>query len=364
MLPAPDQHLHRKAKRSPSSTLIVVMHHIRLPFVCAVTLVAILTSANKAADDGLIGYWKLRGDARDSSGHDHHGTNHGVDIETGTFHGRGAYIEVSDSADFDFGERDFTIAAEVFTAAELTDFFGDVVTKFESARRRGFQLSLNGSSSGYNAQSDTRQLAFGIDQGSTGNWSNYGRPGGKTHICDALTVFNGELYAGTTDGDSEMEWAHVYRYREDRGWVDCGRLGTDRTRGVYAMIVHNGELYAATSASHGGQSPDMDFGRVYRYTGGTNWEEIGQPGQCYRLNSLASYNGKLYVAAFNIGPGPGHVYVYEGDRRWRACGEFDGWPHALVVHDGELLTAYPNGEVFAYDGTTWKSLGNPLGSLG
>jgi hypothetical protein len=33
-----------------------------------------------------------------------------------------------------------------------------------------------------------------------------------------------------------------------------------------------------------------------------------------------------------------------------------------LVHDDRLLTAYPKGEVFAYDGTAWESLGNPLGS--
>jgi hypothetical protein len=107
----------------------------------------------------------------------------------------------------------------------------------------------------------------------------------------------------------------------------------------------------------------MSFGRVYRYRGVDNWEDIGQPGENYRLNSLASYEGKLYVTGFNIGPKPGHVYVYEGDSRWTPCGEFNGWPHALVVHAGKLYTAYPKGEVYAYDGAGWENLGNPFGSL-
>ncbi len=80
-------------------------------------------------------------------------------------------------------------------------------------------------------------------------------------------------------------------------------------------------------------------------------------------SQIASYKGKLYVCGFNIGPVPGHCYVYEGDKRWRECGQFDGWPHVLAVHDGKLYTAYPKGEVFAYDGSRWDNLGNPFGSL-
>jgi hypothetical protein len=129
------------------------------------------------------------------------------------------------------------------------------------------------------------------------------------------------------------------------------------------MVVHDGELYAATSASHGGQPPEMSFGHVYQYRGDGNWEDIGQPGENYRLNSLASYKGKLYVTGFNIGPQPGHVYVYEGNSRWTPCGEFNGWPHALAVHSGKLFTAYPQGEVYTYDGTRWENLGNPFGSF-
>lgn len=333
----------------------------RLLFAAA--FVAAFPLAARASDEGLVGYWKLHGDCRDYSGNENHGRNLGVDIDSGTFNGRDAYIEVPHASSLAFSDNDFSISAEVHTEVNLTDFYGDILSKYDPAHRRGFQLSLNGNSSGYNAQSNSRQLFFGIDQDDAGSWSDCGRPGGKTHICDALTVYNGELYAGTTDGAAEEEWAHVYRYRDGQDWIDCGRLGNDRTRGVYAMVVHNGELYAATSASHGAQPSHMAYGRIYRYVGGTNWEDLGQPGKYYRLNSLASYNGKLYVTAFNIGPDPGHVYVYEGDKQWRACGEFDGWPHPLVVHNGRLFTAYPHGEVFAYDGSTWESLGNPLGSL-
>jgi len=45
------------------------------------------------------------------------------------------------------------------------------------------------------------------------------------------------------------------------------------------------------------------------------------------------------------------------------CGEFKGWPHAMAVHAGKLYTAYPQGEVYAYDGADWENFGNPFASL-
>ena len=64
----------------------------------------------------------------------------------------------------------------------------------------------------------------------------------------------------------------------------------------------------------------MDFGRVYRYRGGRQWEDLGQPGSNHRLNSMATYKGKLYVCGFNIGKPPGHCYVYEGGQKWAVKG--------------------------------------------
>jgi hypothetical protein len=326
-------------------------------------LVLLPFHATHATDDGLVAYWKLQGDCQDYSSEKNHGNNHDVDLSNGSFNGHDSYIEVDNAKALKLGVGDFTITADVCTTKDLRGSFGTLISKFDSATRRGFNLALCTNSSGYNAQSDTRQLFWGLDDGSSGKWTDCGRPNSKTHISDALTVFNGNLYAGSTDGPELADWAHVYRYKSGHDWDDCGRLGKDRTRGVYAMVVHNGELYAATSSSHGAQPPEMSFGHVYRYLGGQKWEDIGQPGENCRLNSLASYNGKLYVTGFNIGPKPGHVYVYDGDGNWKACGEFNGWPHALAVHAGKLYTAYPQGDVFAYDGNTWANLGNPFVTL-
>lgn len=341
---------------------------MRVPHVMLVLVVMLLMPSpaaaaenNSGSEPGLIGYWKLRGDARDSSGCGHDGINHGVDLSTGEFNGRDAYLEIPHAPSLQLGSGDFSIAAWVWTPRTLTDIRGDLISKFDSVDRRGFSLSFVGNTSGYNGPGDLRQLFFGLDSGSLGQWRDCGRPNPHSHSSDAATVFNGSLYVGTIDATDENNWAHVYRYQGEQQWEDLGRLGDRKTRGVYAMVVHNGDLYAATTSSHNRQAPEMDFGRVYRYRGGQEWEEIGQPGACHHLPALASFNGKLYAAAY-MEDEPGYCFEYEGDGQWRECGTFEGWPHSLGLHDGRLHLAFPQGKVFAYtgQGTDWEQLGNPF----
>ncbi|MBX3439630.1 MAG: hypothetical protein KF861_19230, partial [Planctomycetaceae bacterium] len=315
-----------------------------------------------ASEAGLVGYWKLQDDCEDSSGNGNHGVNHGVDLATGTFSGRGDFIEVRDAPSLQWGAGDFSVSAWVWNPRGVTDVPGDLVSKFDLTHRRGFNLSLGGNTSGYNGPSDLRQLSFGIDNGAIGRWTDCGRPTDKSHSSDAATVYNGDLYVGTIDAKDEADWAHVYRYLGGQEWEDVGRLGSRRTRGIYAMVVHDGALYAATTSSHNRQPPDMDFGRVYRYLGGQEWEDIGQPGEYFHLSGMASFDGKLYVAAYSEDQ-PGHCFVYEGDRQWRDCGTFEGYPHSLAVHDGRIHLGYPGGHVFASDGGDWEDLGNPFGAF-
>ena len=317
-----------------------------------------------AEESGLVGYWKLHCDAQDHSSGGHHGIEHGVNVDDDAeFNGRGGYIEVPDSPTFRFGNGDFSIAAEVYTEEGVDDIVGDVISKFDPVRRQGFNLTFASNTSGYNSQSDVRQLFFGVDQGTDGKWDDCGRPGGKSHSSDALTVFEGGLYAGTSDAPEEQDWAHVYKYKGGQEWEDCGRVGQGKTRGVYAMIVHEGALYAGTAGPHSGMKANTgDFGRVYRYRDGKTWEDIGQPGEHYRINSLASFRGRLYAFAINTYGSHGGVYVYEGESNWKQCGDF-GRPHTSGVHDGRLYAAFPQGEVFAYEGSDWENLGNPYGSF-
>ncbi|MEY4180197.1 MAG: hypothetical protein RLY70_3771, partial [Planctomycetota bacterium] len=114
-----------------------------------------------AEEAGLVGYWPLRGDCRDHSGNGNHGINHGVDLETGRFNGRGAHIEIPARESLRLGTGDFTIVASIYTDEVVNDTLGDVVSFYDASRRRGVTLNLKASSGGYQSSGDDRHVYFG-----------------------------------------------------------------------------------------------------------------------------------------------------------------------------------------------------------
>jgi len=332
--------------------------------VIALVLVTGLTPAARAAEQGLVGHWKLQGDAQDHSGHGNHAVNHGVRLDEGTFDGMGAYLEIPSSESLQMGTGDFTFAARIFTPEQLGDIVGDVLDCYDPARRRGVTLTIKPSSGGYQSQGTDRHVHFGIDDDRLGQWVDCGRPNPTcSYVSNSLTVFDGNLYAATMDAADESGRRRVYRYEGGKSWADCGQLGDGNVSGVLPMIVHNGQLYAGTSTydwtrvKEGGYDP----GRVYRYLGGQRWEDIGQPSDNRTLNSLASYQGKLYVGG---GPDTWGVFVHEDAGQWQSAKIFSKqgpqrcFPHAMSLHNGKLFVAYPG--VYQFDGNEWKFIGDPV----
>ena len=99
-------------------------------------------SVDRSQEAGLVGYWKLRGDCRDYSGHNNNGVNHGVNLDTGAFDGRGAYVEVPSNASLKFGTGDFALCVWIYTEKELDDVVGDVVDMYDPSLRRGITLCV------------------------------------------------------------------------------------------------------------------------------------------------------------------------------------------------------------------------------
>lgn len=326
---------------------------------------------------GLVGHWKLHGDCRDHSGNGHDGTNHGVDLETSTFDGRGAYIEIPSADALRLGRGDFTLSAWVCTDRIVDDTLGDVLSWYDPKLRRGVTLGLHSSAGGYQSTGDDRHVFFGIDNARLGEWQDCGRPSvTSNYVSNSLTVFDGHLYAGIIDARDEAGWCHVYRYAGGTEWVDCGRVGQGKTTGVMALIVHQGRLYAGTSTYDWTRvfSGKYDPSRVYRYEGGTTWTDCGQPGEMLRINCLATFGGKLYAGGDRGMPPPGEkqwsgrpyqIFVHDGGTNWSVAGSFPPepptslYPHAMAVHDGKLYAGYPN--VFAFDGQKWEFAGTPIG---
>jgi hypothetical protein len=327
-------------------------------------LVWICQVAANSAEPGLVGHWMLQGDCRDSSGQGNHGINHGVDLEHGAFDGAKSFIEVPASDSLKLGKGDFAICAWVNSEKELDDIVGDVVDMYDPVLRRGITLSINSSSGGYQAQGTDRHVHFGIDNAHSTDWKDCGRPNPTSnYVSNSMTVYKSHLYAGTTDAKNKDGWCHVYRYDSGDQWTDCGRVGDHNTTGVMPMAVHDGDLYVATSTYDWTriQSPDYEPGRVYRYLGGTKWEDCGQPSINRTVNSIASFKGKLYAGG---GPQELGVYVRDSATQWTPANLFppDGpkkcFPHAMCRHNGKLYVAFP--VAYAFDGNTWTYVGSPL----
>jgi hypothetical protein len=316
--------------------------------------------------EGLVGHWKLAGDCRDHSGHGNHGENHGVDLETSSFDGSGAYISVPNHPSLRLQTSDFTLSAWVYTHPddELDDVVGDVMDLYDPALRKGITLSINSSSSGYQGQGTDRQVCFGIDNARTSEWIDCGRPSRSSNfVSNSLVAFQGKLYAAITDGSGVQDWCHVYRYEGDQQWSDCGRVGSERTAGVGPLIVHQGQLYAATWTYDWTrvQSGGFDQGRVYRYAGGTQWIDCGRPSDNRTLTCLASFKGKLYVGG---GPETWGVFVQQRERDWSPSQLFPRsgprkcFPHSMSRYNGKLYVAFPS--AYAFDGQNWTYAGVPV----
>src|SRR5262245_2155929 len=146
------------------------------PRAAAAAAAPVAASGDRAQDAGLVGHWKLQGDCRDHSGKNNHGVNHGVALETGTFDGVGAYIEVPSRPSLKFGTGDFAISARIHTEREPNDVLGDVLDLYDPDLRRGITLSLKSSAGGYQSQGTDQHVCFGIDNARTSEWKDCGRP--------------------------------------------------------------------------------------------------------------------------------------------------------------------------------------------
>ena len=190
-----------------------------------------------ADDDGLVAHWKLTADARDGSGNGHHAINHRVGFDAdhcATFDGIDAWLEVPADRAPKLGTKPFTIAAWIHTAEELDDVLGDIMSCFDPDTRNGFNFGLMNYAGVTSAQSNWRNVFFGIDAAKGGeNWRDCGKPGNNQQI-ESLVVFDGDLYASTWE-PGERDRGHVYRYAGGDKWIDCG--APDPANAIKGMAV-------------------------------------------------------------------------------------------------------------------------------
>jgi hypothetical protein len=251
-------------------------------------------------------------------------------------------------------DGDFTVGVWLEVPADRAGAAGGLVTQYDPGTRTGFNLSTISSAGGYNGPGDELRVSFGIDRGTEPAWFDCGRPDpASNYVSNSLTVFGGALHAATSDPGG------VFRYLGDGEWEDLGRPTREGAAGVGPLLVHRGELYAATwnydwTRVH---AQDLSPCHVYRFASPGRWDDCGRPGDARRLFSLASYRGDLLAAGDDA-----TLHAYRGDGRWERVMQFGTFAHPMTVHAGRLvLGMLQPSTVHAFDGARWEDLGNPLG---
>lgn len=339
----------------------------------ATTLLSVISFAlvsSGLAADGLVGHWKLTGDARDSAGGDRHAINHGVTFASGegaTFGGIDSWLEVPAEKAPKLGAKPFTITAWIHTDEDLDDVLGDVMSRYDPKTRTGFNLGLMNYAGVTCAQSNWRNVFFGIDAAQGGDkWIDRGRPGNNQYI-KSLVVYDGDLYAATWE-PGENQRGHVYRFAGGQKWVDCG--SPDPANAMTGMAVYKGKLYVGSETYDGGGSslplsPNKHHGgRVYRYEGGTKWTDCGKVADVRSISGLAVFDGKLYAGTGTVGawrpkPRTRGMYRFDGIGKWTDCGTPGVRVTHIGAHNGELFgLSYDDGEFLRYKGgKDWEKLG-------
>lgn len=354
------------------------MNVVKSTIAILACLVAVSGSA-QADDASLVGHWTIAADVKDHSPAGNHGMNHNVRLDAagpvgtpnsaGEFDGRTSHISVLSSKSLDLGKGDFTLSLWVHTEEKLDDVLGDLVSKYDPETRRGFQLSIQNAAGVTSAQSNYRQLSFGIDAGRIDpEWTDCGRPGDNLFVF-ALCVLDGDLFAGTFEHGAD-EAGHVYRYGGGTRWIDCG--SPDHSNAVQALCVYDGKLYAGTgrylaSGSSLPESPnEIPGGNVYRYAGDGKWVDCGklanpETGEAFTVGGMAVYQGQLYAGVSK--PAGRGLYRYEGGSEWTCLGNPGNRVTNPVVYNGKMyFCSLDGGGITRYDGDKkWTDVGKPEG---
>jgi hypothetical protein len=327
------------------------------------------------ANPKLIAHWPLAGDPSDVVG-GHHGKANDLQFSSdpggsssyAEFDGRRSRVQIPDHPELRLGTGDFTFTAWVRSHSPMTHVFGDILSKFDPVGRCGINIHISGSSPAYSSMSDQRHIHFGIDDGHVGTWTDLGKPEPTNSNVTAMVTWQGDLYASIADADTPEKACRLFRYSGDQVWHDCGRPCNDpNILSIQSMLVHQGRIYAGSGnwdwVKAMGKFPGFKPSKVhvYEYQGGTDWQDLGQVGEGYRVMCLGSFEGDLY-AGMDKGDGGGKVFRFH-EEEWQDCGAPDGLNIEGFLPMGGALYVCTHGSIYRYTGgVTWECLGkDPFG---
>ena len=259
-------------------------------------------------------------------------------------------------------DGDFSLSLWIDVPEHRAGAAGGLAARFDPETRTGFSLSAISSAGGYNGPGDELRISFGLDAGTEPRWVDCGRPSATANHVTSLTVFEGRLHTGSTDGRTEADFAHVFRHAGGTDWEDLGQVSPNGDHGVGPLVVHRDALYAATCNYDWTRVTYLSHPpcRVFRYEAPGAWVDCGQPGTSKRLFAMASFAGDLYVVGDDF-----TVHVYRGEQRWELAERLPTFAHPMSVHGGQLVigTWENPPTVLRFDGGAWHDLGNPLAEV-
>ena len=140
-----------------------------------------------------------------------------------------------------------------------------------------------------------------------GGWTNY------VERVSSIAVHNGKIYAGlgSTTGDAEIwEWNGT-TWTKIGGDSVAGSWNTTTYQQIESMISYNGKLYAGTGNITGAGALWQWDGTTWTQVGGDDINGSWTTGTYERLKTLAAYNGDLY-AGLGYTTGDGEVWRLSG----------------------------------------------------
>lgn len=333
---------------------------------CLFTLLALLTWSPlvRASEPSLIAHWSLERDAREVISNlksEPEAVQFSEPPSAAQFDGRASIVRVPGAAaQLNLGTQPFTISVHVRADASTEDLPGDILSLFDPATRTGLQLGIATQTGVTNAQPNSRQLHFSIDQGRIEPaFTDHGKLGNAVYIF-SLCVHQGRLYASTCH-PGETESGRVYRFEEGDRWTDLG--SPDKANAVSAMAVFRGELYVASSkyrlagsSLSESQNPHLGGG-IYRLGKDDQWIACGRlSAETEAVGSLVVFQDQLYAGSLYK---PAGFFRYDGKETWTALSTPNGKRvEAMAVFNGGLFAScYDEGSVFRFDGQKWEPVG-------
>ncbi len=165
------------------------------------------------------------------------------------------------------------------------------------------------------------------------DWDAMPVPVGPKRV-DALSVFNGKLYATSYDG------CDVYWF-DGKAWESLGTL--ESSGQTYSFEPYLGKLHVAT----------WPKGRVFRLDGDKTWAEAGRLGEELEVMAMQVFNAKLYGGTLPLG----EVHRLDGEKTWTRMAQLDTTPGvkyrrvwSMAAFQGQLLCGtLPSGHVYAME---------------